>query len=129
MFAFQHETSTLLAAEAGLRGLRVILVSDPLSEQNLDSLTVHVALLRDCSLLAKLGLVHSDLEANFLSKSQNCSRVGVFTQKLISYCNAYVRAVDILDLLQRFRQCGISQSVLWGTPGRWGVLWKDSSLS
>lgn len=121
MFAFQHESSTLLAAEAGLRGVRVIFVSDPLSEQNLDSLTVHGALPRDCSLLAKLGLVHSDLEANFLSESQNCSRVGVFTQKLISYCNAHIRAAGTRDLLQRFRQCGISQSVLRGTPGWWGV--------
>lgn len=64
---------------------------------------VHVALPRDCNLPAKLGLVHSDLEANFLNKSQNYSRVGVFTQKLISYWNAYTIVVDLLDILQYFR--------------------------
>ena len=82
----------------------------------------------DRSLPAKLSLVHRDPEANFLNKSQNCSRVGVFTQKLIFYGNAYVTAVATLSMLQYFVPYGISQRVLWGTPGWWGALGKNGFL-
>lgn len=70
-----------------------------------------MALLTDHSLPAKLGLVHSDLVANFLNKSQNHSRVGIFTPKLLFYCCAHRRVVNVLCILQYFIQRGIYQSV------------------
>lgn len=61
------------------------------------SVTVRVALPSTGSLPAKSAL-STELEASFLKTSQNCPRVGVFTQKLIFYANAYRIAVVYLLL-------------------------------
>lgn len=64
IIAFKHGSSALMAAGAGA-GKSAVMVTDPFSESKLASVQPWRALPRDHGLLAKLGLVHSDLEANF----------------------------------------------------------------
>lgn len=124
--AVQSESYTLLAAP-GLRETGALVVSGPLAEQSLDSRAVRVALPRECSLPAKLGLVHGDLEANFLNKSPNCSRVVVLTQKLTFRGSAYVIAVDVLYSSPCLYRVAFPKVCSGAHRGGGAVLWENGS--